>query len=56
MSFRNKIRTGSRGNAVLVSLSAAVAVALATWAVAASAGGHAAAVGQPPPEWAENAG
>ncbi|MDX6455962.1 MAG: hypothetical protein QOD48_2069 [Gaiellaceae bacterium] len=58
MSFTNKIRTGSNGKAALALAGAVVAVvALAGAAYAAtSTGGRASAVGQPPPEWAENAG
>jgi outer membrane protein assembly factor BamB len=53
MHFSNKIRTGGRGKIGLALAGALVAVvALAGWASASSTR----AVGQPPPEWAENAG
>jgi len=53
----NKIRTGPRAK-VALALGAALAAAVAVTGLAggASAGAHASAVGQPPPEWAENAG
>jgi outer membrane protein assembly factor BamB len=52
-----KIRTGPRGKLALALAGAVVAVvALAGWARASSTAGHASAVGQPPPEWAANAG
>jgi glucose dehydrogenase len=54
MSSMNKIQTGPRGKAALITAGAVLA-AIASWGVGASAGGHVAAVGQPPPEWAENA-
>src|SRR6266850_1049198 len=57
MSLTNKIRTGPRGKLALALAGAVVAVvALAGWASASSTRGHASAVGQPPPEWAANAG
>jgi len=62
MSFANKIRTGRRGKLALAVLGAlAVTVALAGCGSSSSKSGsssssHAGAVGQPPPEWAANAG
>ena len=53
MPFPSKIRTRPRGRVVLAVVGAVVAIA----AVASvSTGGQAAALGQPPPEWGENAG
>jgi outer membrane protein assembly factor BamB len=57
MSSTNRIRTRLQGKTALVIGGALVAaVALAAWAGLSSGSGDAAAVGQPPPEWAENAG
>ena len=56
MSLTQKIRALSRRQAALASSFVLAVVALALWGTGASAGGHAAAVGQPPPEWAESAG
>ena len=63
MSLTNKIRTGSRGKFALAVLGVlAVTVVLAGCGSSSSKSGsstsnssHAAAVGQPPPEWAANA-
>src|SRR5712691_11669114 len=56
MSFRNRVRPFLRGRAALVIAGTLVAaVVLAAWAGISSGSSHAAAVGQPPPEWAENA-
>ena len=57
MSFTNKVRTGPRGRRALALSGAVVAVvALAASVSAVSASGDASTVGQPPPEWAANAG
>ena len=49
--------TRSRSITFLASAAAALAVTvLAGWASASSTGGHVSALGQPPPEWAANAG
>jgi outer membrane protein assembly factor BamB len=57
MSFTNRVRTRLRGKTALVIGGALLgAVALAAWAGVSSGSGDAAAVGLPPPEWAENAG
>jgi alcohol dehydrogenase (cytochrome c) len=57
MSFTNKFRTGSRRRAAFVFAGAfVVAVALAGYAGISSASGGSSALGQAPPEWAENAG
>ena len=56
MSFTSGIRTRLRSKAALVIGGALVAaVALAAWEGISTGSSHAAAVGQPPPEWAENA-
>jgi glucose dehydrogenase len=56
MSFMSKIQTGSHGKAAFSVAVAVVAGIAFLSAAGASAGGHGATVGQPPPEWAENAG
>ena len=64
MLFANKIRTGGRGTLALAVVGAlAVTVALAGCGSSSSKSGssssnssNAATVGQPPPEWAANAG
>src|SRR5439155_5696438 len=55
MSFTNRIRTRPRGRAAIVIAGAFVVAALAAWGGISSGSSHAAGVGQPPPEWAENA-
>jgi alcohol dehydrogenase (cytochrome c) len=55
MSFTNKIRPRSYGSVALVLLAAVIATAVVVaWAGGSSAAGD--ALGQPPPEWASNAG
>jgi outer membrane protein assembly factor BamB len=57
MSFTNRIRTRPRRRAALVVAGVFVAaVALAAWGGISSGSSDAVAVGQPPPEWAENTG
>ena len=56
MSFTNRIRTRPRRRAALVVAGVFVAAAaLAAWGGISSGSSDAVAVGQPPPEWAENA-
>jgi len=57
VSLLNKIRTGPGGTIALGLAGALVAVAAVVgWAGSSPANGDASAVGQPPPEWAANAG
>ncbi|MEN3313210.1 MAG: hypothetical protein V7645_2539 [Actinomycetota bacterium] len=57
MSFTKSVRTRLRGKTALVIGGALLgAVTLAAWAGVSSGSSDAAAVGLPPPEWAENAG
>jgi outer membrane protein assembly factor BamB len=57
MSLTDKIRAGSRGKLAVALAGGLVAVAaLASVGGGSSAAGQASAVGQPPPEWAANAG
>jgi outer membrane protein assembly factor BamB len=57
MSFTTRVRTRLRGKTALVIGGVLLgAVTLAAWAGVSSGSSDAAAVGLPPPEWAENAG
>ncbi len=57
MSFTNRIRRRPPGRAAIVIAGAFVAsAALAAWGGISSGNSDAVAVGQPPPEWAENTG
>lgn len=57
MPFTHRVRTGSRRKFALALAGALLAVvAVAGWVNDSSASSHVDAVGQPPPEWAANAG